>query len=269
MGDLGKRIPKPLWPLFESTLLEVQSFYASHLGLKSQIINTHHLAEKFNSHFSNKNGFSIFFEEELLGSGGCFHNLIKNGVSGDIFIFNPDSFLILSKKDWENFFKLSKAQDQVLIAIPCKKADPYNRFVTEGTVLKEIVPPHEKAPKWTYSGFGKVSLDTLKGSSGPSGFFDTVAKLDTDSLHVFYPTEDYEFWDFGTLESYKENVFELINDASSRLGELLRESNLIDPSKVRGSSYNSDTEQVINFTGGFCGETLPGIYIGKEEVSRI
>jgi NDP-sugar pyrophosphorylase family protein len=92
MGSVGKVIPKPLWPLFDSTLLELQVTYARTLGAQRSFINTHHLSELFKD-IINEEDLTDLYEKEILGSGGCFHNLKKNFPKvASINIFNPDSF---------------------------------------------------------------------------------------------------------------------------------------------------------------------------------
>lgn len=42
MGDIGKILPKPLWPLYEKSLLEIQIRYLKKKGISKIYINTHH-----------------------------------------------------------------------------------------------------------------------------------------------------------------------------------------------------------------------------------
>lgn len=261
MGEQGKHLPKPLWPLFEKTLLEVQRLYATELGYSNFLINTHHLSQMFSKPALGESGsFKVYEEGELLGSGGCFHNLKAHGESGDLAIFNPDSFLILSQGDWETFESLCSKFEQVLIAVPCGAKDPYNRLVVENGMLIKIAPPSENAPMWTYSGFGKINLDGLHKSSGNSGFFDTVAKLNDEALTVFKPVESFEFWDFGTIENYVFNIKKLTTDQSSKLAKFLIRTEVMKQSELSPNSYGSKHPGQFNFSGGEISETAPGIY---------
>lgn len=271
MGPIGKRIPKPLWPLFDSSLLELQVLYAKSLGAKNFYINTHHLAETFKTSIKSL-GLSELTERELLGSGGCFHHLLENYPNiSSINIFNPDSFLLLDSGDWLRFQDLCNNFDHVLIGIPCHPEALYNRLVLDiENYLVEIIKPNQAAPAVTYSGFGKINLSSIPKSAGKSGFFESVLDPRKQNVKVFIPQNDFEFWDFGVLDSYKENIYKILENPSSRLSSFLKEAGklyLFNPEKF---SYSSNNKKVINFTGVEISQTEPGIYLnlkgfGKNE----
>lgn len=272
MGELGKLLPKPLWPFFETTLVGGQLAFAKELGFESFCINTHHQARKIDLWRSLQNEeIEAFYEETLLGSGGCFHNIKKRSKEIDnLYIFNPDSFLLMDRSDWDSFLEMARSTSQVLIAIPCNAEDSYNRLIIENNRLKEIVPPSEGAPPITYSGFGKVSLSSLDASEGASGFFKTVAIPGERGPKIFQPKKPFEFWDFGTKESYKENISKLLTGEGSLLGDFIRRSKILDSeaSPLSSDSYKSSYPSVINFTGDELGEKSPGIYLKVEEEVR-
>lgn len=263
MGSVGEVLPKPLWPIFESTLVGAQLKYSRGLGFENYCINTHHQAEKLSAWAKEQEeNISLYFERSLLGSGGCFHNIKSFNDSLDsLFIFNPDSFLILKKSDWDKFFKLAKEVDHLLIATPCKKEDPYNRLIVSEGILEKIIPPSADAPPVTYSGFGKISLKKIEEHEGISSFFDTVAIPGKAGPAVFVPEEEFEFWDFGTVESYKENIKKLISNNDSYLRKFLESASLINPAEVYKNSYKSKDDSVINFTGEKLSVEKPGIYL--------
>ncbi len=60
MGEVGKLLPKPLWPIFHKTLLELQVEYCLELGIKKIFINTHYLAESIRN---------FLFEKKMAGYG--------------------------------------------------------------------------------------------------------------------------------------------------------------------------------------------------------
>lgn len=265
MGELGKVVPKPLWPIFETTLLELQVLYATSLGLRHHHINTHHLEHVFTYYLDRQKSQIVRHHEPfLLGSGGCFHNLIKQGLKDNLYIFNPDSFLLLSDNDWKLFFSMASRADQVLIAVPCNKEDHYNRFKVEDGVLKEIVPPNNFAPRVTYSGFGKVNLSTLSFKAGESSFFESVARVGQDDLWIFEPNDPFEYWDFGTLDLYKRNIMKLLKE-NSKLKNFLLQNKVIDQSFVNEDSYKSNQVGIINFSSEEKVSSQKGIYISTLE----
>ena len=135
MGPVGKKIPKPLFPLFDKNLLELQIEYCKRLGFVHFIINIHHNVKLFRSWLNSKSleHIIVLEEETLLGDGGSFHNIKKNYPEIDeVFVFNPDSFLILTPEKWRHFFKEAHDWEHYLITIPCNEHDLYNRFVIDG-----------------------------------------------------------------------------------------------------------------------------------------
>lgn len=258
MGDLGKALAKPLWPLFETTLLEAQIRYTKELGFSTFYINTHHNAESFKRKKIERETI-ISHEEDILGSGGCFIKLKKENPNlKELYIFNPDSFLVLSKSDWERFFLEAKTVDNLLIGIPCKESDSYNRLEVDNGLLKRIVPPAKEAPEITYSGFGKVNLNSGYLSKSREieniGFFQSICDPELKNTRVFIPNSPFEFWDFGELDFYTENMFNLLN-TESNLRSFLIDHDLLRPDYLGTNSYRSKTRNIINFTSS---ENLKG-----------
>ena len=73
MGEIGKSLPKVLWPVFEKSLLELQVEYVKTLGIPKIFINLHHQKELILESVRNKAVFDevIFLtEEEILDIGG-------------------------------------------------------------------------------------------------------------------------------------------------------------------------------------------------------
>ncbi len=46
MGEIGKRLPKVLWPIFEKSALELEVAYAKELGAENIYINSHHYTDE-------------------------------------------------------------------------------------------------------------------------------------------------------------------------------------------------------------------------------
>ncbi len=269
MGSVGKVIPKPLWPLFDSTLLELQVSYAKTLGAQRAFINTHHLSELFKD-IINEEDLTDLYEREILGSGGCFHNFKKNFPQiTSINIFNPDSFLLLSQEDWDAFNEHSKKSDHVLIGMPCEKDDQYNRIVVDSNgLLRDIVGPSEDAPTITYSGFGKVDLSAVAYKPGKSNFFESVANPSNNNVTIFEPKDPIEFWDFGEIEAYKKNITKIIKNPESRLFNFLKSIGKITKLNFEKLSYASTFPSVINFSGVEIVESNPGVYLSIKSLSN-
>ncbi len=227
MGELGKKLPKPLWPLFESTLLEFQIDYFKRLGFNKFIINTHHLASLFNVY---KDTVDILFEPELLGSGGSLHNIKRKYPDlSKILISNPDVIYNLADKEWMDFFKVAseKEYDNYLLGLECQAGAQYNELVvnSEGEFEKIESPPSR--PYLTYSGIGVVNLDSFPSVEGESSFFQSVINPKINTTKVVKKGSREDYWDFGTLELYCEKILFLIQEKSN-FRELLEKMNVFD-----------------------------------------
>ena len=81
MGEIGKHLPKVMWPVFEKTLLELQVSYARSLGIKNIYINLHYMGEtieKFCKEKSSFEGVQLLWEKpEILDIGGAIHQLAR------------------------------------------------------------------------------------------------------------------------------------------------------------------------------------------------
>ncbi|MBF0297535.1 MAG: NTP transferase domain-containing protein [Oligoflexia bacterium] len=110
MGNIGKILPKVLWPVFERTLLELQIKYLKSIGIEEIYINTHHCHEQIKNFVKKhrkeeeeggddeslfKNTFFIH-EPTLLDIGGAIHNvasLKQIDYQGFLLVVNSDQFL--------------------------------------------------------------------------------------------------------------------------------------------------------------------------------
>ena len=91
-------------------------------------------------------------------------------------------------------------------------------------------------------------LKQLGSVTGMSSFFDSVARLGVDQVGAFVLENDYEFWDFGTLNLYFENLERVVNEKKSSFHNFLKKSTIgLDQSK--SSHYEVIRSGVYNFTG--------------------
>ncbi len=98
MGEIGKHLPKVLWPFFETTLLELQINFAKSLNIKNIFVNVHFQSEQIIAYLTSKNLIpkeNILFEKEILDVGGAIYNLAnqpKINYSGKLLVLNSDLF---------------------------------------------------------------------------------------------------------------------------------------------------------------------------------
>jgi NDP-sugar pyrophosphorylase family protein len=233
MGEKGKNLPKPLWPVFDKYLIELQLRFALSLQIKKIIINLFHQKELLKKTLESEgiqkllkthHAQLILIEEPtLLGVGGSIHNLqTVNELKGTIIILNADQFLFFSPHHWRKAWEMVKSPGSVVlfpIELSAAEKNDYNTLsIDHHRLLKGIIPQKTSSllPPWiTYSGVALINLDNLAYQAGPSGFFDTVANFRTRDIHV-YPLQknensfNYEYWDFGTLERYQQSIQKLL-----------------------------------------------------------
>ena len=256
MGELGKLLPKPAWPLFETTLLGAQIEFAIALGCRKIFVNTHHLHEKLKNSLSSKyNSYVTFiFEKEILGSGGSIHNLIEKKFlkTNRLLTLNSDTFFFLS--DFEElekrFIQLSDNRC-LLMGANISSESSYREMVVEDGYLKGLDDFSKKNNFITYAGMGLINLEEIVPHRGESNFFDSVADFKKEPVKVVSVPKS-EFWDFGTKEYYKKNVYKLIEAINGKeetfFTKFLQERNLVDLKKIGKMSYNARVCGRVNFT---------------------
>lgn len=225
MGEIGQKIPKPLWPIFESNMIEVHIKRLRAIGVENIYINTHHFAEQFNEWLKAKklSNVKLLHEKEILGSGGAIHNLKKKtGLCEQVLCINADIYYLLNESHYQNALQAMREQQAavLLFSVPVEKEDSYNRLEVKDQKLKKIVPPSLSAPTMTYSGVGIVDLAKLDYIAGNSSFFKTVANFEYRKVLVHAPKQ-VEYWDFGTAARYIDSHFKLLEGVSDFKQELI------------------------------------------------
>lgn len=252
MGELGKHLPKPLWNIFETTLLGLQIKYVQSLGINNIVVNSHHLHQQLHDYIKeNFSDVRLSYEEQLLGSGGGVHKVLNEGLierEKPFLVLNSDSYLYESEKNWEALYQagISGEYTASLFLSAVTKTDSYNAVLTDqpGVMLGiEKDKSNIKAP-YTYSGFGIIFPSQLTSSSGESSFFSTVA--DYKNKKVVCKKSESPFIDFGTLEIYKRIIREGI-DKNSYLHRKLLEFKSIDLNKMENDGYGLDDK--FDFVG--------------------
>lgn len=225
MGNIGKLIPKPLWPIFDKQIIDLQINYVKELGIENIYINSHHLHEQMRSYLEERD-VTLVHEPELLGSGGCIHNIKKNyNLEGSLLIINADQFFFFS----DSFLKdclLKMKESSALAHLFAIEVDPrhaYNETVITDGYLQLIRKPQTSEDYCTYSGVGIIDLDRIKHCDGESSFFNTVCNFKENKVLMSTP-DDYEYWDFGTLDRYIESMSKISKSLNS-MREFLERNN--------------------------------------------
>jgi mannose-1-phosphate guanylyltransferase len=245
MGEIGKILPKALWPLFDKTFLEAQIYWIKELGCNKIFVNTHFLHEKIEAFIeADKNlDITVLHEKELLNTGGAIYNLKnKYGLkSGTLLLIAGDQFYFFDKKLWKKAFdRVTKISGLLFGLKVCGEKEFYNELVLENGFLKNIVnynvKNHSKREYITYSGLGLINLDFLDEGQGSSSFFETVADFRKKKIEVHIP-EANEYWDFGSKTRYYNGLYSLLgiflkNEKSDFLSFCCRH-NIFNPKKAK------------------------------------
>lgn len=225
MGEIGKKLPKPLWPIFSKTLLELQVDFCLEIGIKKIFINTHFLSEEIKLFIKSSSKFEKIIqlhEEMLLDSGGAIHNMASRGdvnYSGNVLLLNADQFLFFDKSVIDESVLDLVNNRAVLFGINVDKSEKYNELIISNGKLVEISKPSGIESFVTYSGLGLLKLDGLLAEPGGSKFFDSVANFKKEFILVRTPGL-YEYWDFGTADHYFNNIMRLFSENEGRIDSL-------------------------------------------------
>lgn len=236
MGEIGKQLPKVLWPIFSKKLIDLQIDYCIDLGIKNIYINVHYLAEEIKKHISTSNyeniKITILHEEPLLDSGGAIHNLARRNevnYQGNVLLVNGDQFLFFGREAFDRALDRLKLPSTraSLFGISVGQNETYNETILENELLIDIQKSRSKGNYVTYSGLGIIRLEGLKPVEGISKFFQTVVNYKFEKTYMILP-EKYEYWDFGTAELYCKNIFKIArNDGGQPLIKQFLSSHLV------------------------------------------
>jgi mannose-1-phosphate guanylyltransferase len=214
MGNIGKVLPKPIWPIFEKSMLELQYLWAKKMGCDKVFINTHHLHLKIET-FLKQKGFvdlETIHEETLLNTGGALYNLKKkmNLKKGIILIIAGDQFYFFENSIWRRAIEIVKREPGVLFGLTVEGSkDFYNELCLKNDLLVKIEKYsqqiHGNRTYTTYSGLSLINLEMLENEGGPVSFFDSVANFNEKDISVLIPKHQ-EYWDLGTNERYYRSI---------------------------------------------------------------
>ena len=130
MGPLGKNLPKPLWPVFERTLLELQFELYRNYQIPHKVINTHHQAQMI-ERFLKKRSLDVhtLHEPTLLGIGGALCNLNRNhSPQGTILLVNSDQLLCIDQETLQTALHQAPAADVTLFALSTQLQQGYHQL---------------------------------------------------------------------------------------------------------------------------------------------
>lgn len=224
MGEIGKLLPKPLWPIFDKTILDLQLDYLAEIGISEIFLNAHHLSDQIMNWAKDKN-VEVLPEKEILGSGGCIHNLkSKYEIDEKVLIINADQFLFFKHSFINEMISEMSQKDACayLLAIKVDGHSGYNETVISNNQLVDIDSPKENS-YYTYSGVGLLDLEKLDLKNGPSSFFNTVCNYKEKTV-LMREAPDSDYWDFGTIDRYVSSMKKSIEE--NQMNSFLKRNNV-------------------------------------------
>lgn len=245
MGYIGEELPKPLWPIFEMSLLDLQLRYVKRFNAEKIFVNSHHCSDQIFS-WATKNNVTVLDEPILLGSGGCVHNLKKylNSNKDEITcVVNSDQFFMLDEKHIQKgLAEIQKGIDVVIYGMSVDKSQKYNETYSENNKLLDIRKSNGEKNYYTYSGVCLINLNKLTHVEGESSFFQSVCNYkENENIYFFDETENVEFWDFGEKSKYVNSLCNILRNGNSLFQEFIRANNVI----LDNGKYLDEVNQLL------------------------
>jgi NDP-sugar pyrophosphorylase family protein len=254
MGCIGKELPKVIWPIFEKSLLELETLYCKEFGAKKIFVNLYNYQDKILNFLNTQKldqSVNIIIEEDTLDIGGAIHNLAsKLNYKGKLLVVNSDQFIMLSNEVKNSFFEASNKHDIVLLTYDVEGHELYNGVESISNKVVGIKPnsTYKRDEVFeTYTGMSIINLEALAPTPGQSKFFDTVAnfnKINVGKINI----QDSRYWDFGTIERYYKSMFNILKNYNNEdpFVNFLKTNNALNVNKVKSTSYGTKTSKTID-----------------------
>ena len=214
-GGLGTRlrpftevIPKPLLPIGEKAVLEIQIDRLTKYGFNNVFLATNYKSDYIENFFGDGSRYGVNLEisreEKPLGTAGPI-KLIEDRLNKDPFIvMNGD---ILTLTDFDKLYDFASRQDSFLTVTVKKIVTPYafGNIFFDGDVVKGI---EEKPDIITYALAGIYVMKPEIFGLIPEDQYFGMDSLIKKMLEMKLPIHKYEiteYWlDIGRIEDYEK-----------------------------------------------------------------
>lgn len=262
MGEIGKKLPKIIWPAFEKSILELQVGYAKSLGIENIYINLHYMSDEILAFCKDKSVFEgvkfLVEKPDILDIGGAVHNVASQkevNYKGRLLVLNADQFFYLTKEDFTKILTPYKTSPFIIFNYLVNWNDGYNALeMDEKRVVKSIIDKStlKAGPKVeTYNGISVIDLSKLEKVPGISKFFESVCNYKKSDV-IGILLENVTYWDFGTLNRYWNTNYTILKtyreNANHPFIRFLVNQKALKTWKInlQIGSYNSPTPGLIN-----------------------
>lgn len=257
MGEIGKVLPKVLWPIFEKSILELEVNYCHEFFTENVYVNLFNYKDIIRKNLEDRNGksFNFIVEQDEIDIGGAVHNLARKlKYQGKLLVINSDQFIMLSKDLLGKFIESSEKFDTTILTYTVNKDELYNEILVENGRVIDLIP-NEKTSKQefeTYTGMAIINLESLDPCLGKSKFFDSVANFKNKNIGAINISNS-TYWDFGTLNRFYNSSFKILDELSKDSPDpfisFLKKYKAIEIAKVDRNSYFSKVQDSISLEG--------------------
>lgn len=258
MGEIGTKFPKPLWPIFNHSILDTEYLFWADKVRSNFYFNSHHCRDVLVKNIEYKNELKELYEGDLLHVGGAVYNFtscVSN--QGTMLMINADQFLHFDNEILESGLEKLKSHPVVLFGIKVKSGQGYNETILKDGLLTEIDKEPTAKTFLTYSGVALINLDELNYLPGPQNFFNTIADYKSKDVYMI-EVNDYEYMDFGTLERYASSLHEL-HFTDSQIKECFKRLGVMSDNQYRFDKYGINVEifdEIVKVSDGTVNETV-------------
>lgn len=223
-GGLGMRLrpltnilPKPLLPIGESTILEIQILALKKYGVKEVYIASNYMADYLSSVVGNgeKYGVKVMVTTEGKPLGTCGPlSLIRQQLSEPFFMMNGD---ILTDMNFSSLAEFAISNGAALTVVTKEIEVPFHfgRVIADGNFIREV----EEKPNFIHEILAGIYCMTPKALNlVPDDSYYGVDTLIKDFLAQGQPVAKYltkDYWiDIGRMQDYETAKQDMSNPAS-------------------------------------------------------
>lgn len=232
LKPLTLKTPKPAIPLVNKPFLFYQMDLIESAGIEKCFLLSGYKAEILKNTFRCKYknlSIEIIEEEKPMGTGGAI-GFAKNKINNGAVVFNGDVLFEVDLKEVIKEHKESKASGTIM-AIPVEDPSRYGVILMdEKGIIKEFLEKVKQPPSnWINAGLYILEKNILEEipDTPCSIERDVFPQLLKKGFH-FHCFKYKGYWkDIGTIESFKEATFDLIDGKVLRWKDEAREKRLL------------------------------------------
>lgn len=213
MGEIGKHLPKTLWPVFNKRIIDLQVLFLKNLGIQKIYMNAHFLSDQVLEYMdANHPDVIVLVEDEILDSGGGLQNFVNNiDNEGAALVVNGDQFLHFN---YDEILKAAKNLDEIIFFGTEESTEGgYNKLVIKDGLLTDIVKNSEldQGERFiTWSGLALYNLSKFpKKEVTKERLFEGIGNYIINKVKIV-EIVDYEYWDFGTVQRFINSSFDIL-----------------------------------------------------------